>query len=524
MRRRGRETFSQSVFALMVSQVVVKILGLFYRLYLTNRDGYGDEGNAIANGGFQVFALMLSVLAIGIPTAISKIVAETSARGNKRGAYKVFKVALVIFATIGMIGSIALYLFSNFLAKNYLHIPETRISIIALCPSVFLVSVISVFKGYFTGRESIKMTGRALAFDQLVKTISTVVMIELSIIITKKTNTEVLAGISNLATTMGNIAELVYLYYSYKKMFPEIESEINNSKKNETISVLIIVKRILLIAIPLSLTAIITTISKNIDSRTIINDLKDLIGYEEAKKQYGILSGKVDALINFPLSFNMAIVTALLPSIASTNGELKSKEERINQSFLIGMMIALPVTLIFFCFSDEILQFLFPNANSGGNILKISCLSIIFITIEQITNIILNGVGKNMVPIKAIALGVVIKAILNRVLVHRIELPIGGTIGASIATLVCHIVASSFSFGVLIKHTKIKISALRFMKLLGACLIMLCVSKLFYEGLKNTLDPRLNLLIALGIASLVFVLLSSRVVKIEVFRIRKKKT
>ena len=61
---------------MMTSQVVVKVLGLFYKLYLTNRSGFGDEGNAIANAGFQVYALMLSITAIGIPGAISKIIAR----------------------------------------------------------------------------------------------------------------------------------------------------------------------------------------------------------------------------------------------------------------------------------------------------------------------------------------------------------------------------------------------------------------------------------------------------------------
>ena len=61
-KRKVKETFAQSVFALMVSQVIVKLLGLFYRLYLTNRNNYGDEGNAISGAGFQIYSLILSFL------------------------------------------------------------------------------------------------------------------------------------------------------------------------------------------------------------------------------------------------------------------------------------------------------------------------------------------------------------------------------------------------------------------------------------------------------------------------------
>jgi len=287
-----------------------------------------------------------------------------------------------------------------------------------------------------------------------------------------------MAAITNLSTTIGNIVELAILYKAYMNMLPEIKREIKDSTNFETIRVVSIIKKILIIAIPLSLTAIITTISKNIDSTTIVNDLKDIIGYDEAKRQYGILSGKVDALVNFPLSFNMAIVTALLPTIASTNGNIKSKEGRINQSFLLGMIIAIPVTFVFLVFSDEILKFLFPNAQSGGDILRISSFSIIFITIEQITNIILNGMGEMIIPIKAISLGVLAKAILNRLLVPRIDLAVGGTIGAAIATLVCHLVACVFSFIMLIKYTRIKISASNIVKPIMASVIMILISKI----------------------------------------------
>lgn len=499
-RSRNRETFAESIFSLMMSQVVVKILGLFYKLYLTNRDGFGDEGNAIANGGFQIFALILSIVGIGIPTAISKLISETMAKGNYKGAYKIFKVALIIFSTIGILGSFLLLKHADFFANNYLHMKETQLSIIALSPSIFLVSIISVLKGFFSGRKSIKGTARAQSLEQLVKTIITVVMIELSIIILKNTNTELMAALSNLATTLGNLAEFMYLYKMYKKELPIIKQEIQNSSNKESLRIKDIVKNILLVAIPMSLTALISTISKNIDSSTIVKDLTNLIGYEEAKMQYGILSGKVDALINFPLSFNIAIVTALLPAIASTGGNLKLQERRINKSLMLAMTISFPITFFFCGFSDEILQFLFPNASSGGDILKISSIAIIFITIEQITNIILNGLGKNFIPVKAITVGVIFKAILNRMLVHRIDLAFGGTMGAAIATLICHLVTATISTVMVLKHSKIHIELKSFTKPLGTGLIMICISRLTFILLQNKIDFRINFIISTAIA------------------------
>ena len=520
---RKRESFRQSVFSLLVSQVIVKIMGMFYRLYLTNREGYGDEGNAIANGGFQVFALFLSLIAIGIPTAISKLIAEYSSKEKYKDAYRIFEVALIIFSIIGIIGSYCLYKYSGFLANSYLHFPETRLSIIALCPSVFLVSVISVFKGFFSGREAIKMTAKAQALDQFTKTITTLIMIEVSVFLLKKTNTELMAACSNLATTLGNLIEFGFLYKSYLIELKVVKKEIKNSRFESEIRIIDMIKQIFIMAIPISLTALISTISKNIDSTTIVNDLQRLIGYEEAKRQYGILSGKIDALINLPLSFNMAIVTSLLPSIAATNGRLKIQEKRINQSFFMGLTIAVPTTLVFFVFSNEILSMLFPNASDGGTILKISSFQILFLTVEQITNIILNGIGKNSIPIKAITIGVIVKAILNKILVHRIDLAIGGTVGAAIATIACHLIASSISLISLIKETKIKITISNLIKPSLASLMMIGTSKFSYIYLNCIDNFKIRLIGSLGLGTLVFIVVEMVLTPIKLYIFSKKK-
>ena len=54
-----KETFMQGVVTIMFSQILIKVLGLIYTLYLTNRDGFGDAGNAIYASGYQIYALLL---------------------------------------------------------------------------------------------------------------------------------------------------------------------------------------------------------------------------------------------------------------------------------------------------------------------------------------------------------------------------------------------------------------------------------------------------------------------------------
>ena len=84
--------FMQGIFILIFSQVLIKVLGLIHTLYLTNKNGFGDVGNAIYASGYQIYSLLLTVSSIGVPNAISKLVSERVAVGNHRGANKIFKV------------------------------------------------------------------------------------------------------------------------------------------------------------------------------------------------------------------------------------------------------------------------------------------------------------------------------------------------------------------------------------------------------------------------------------------------
>lgn len=74
-----KETFMQGVLTLIFSQVLIKLLGLVYSLYLTNREGFGDKGNGIVAAGYQIYAMLLTISSIGVPNAISKLVSERAA-------------------------------------------------------------------------------------------------------------------------------------------------------------------------------------------------------------------------------------------------------------------------------------------------------------------------------------------------------------------------------------------------------------------------------------------------------------
>lgn len=345
MSKTKKQSFMQGIMTLMFSQVIIKIFGLIYKLYLTNKKGFGDAGNAIYNSGFQIYALLLTIASIGVPNAIAKLISEKLSVGDNRGAQKIFKVAFELFSIIGFLGAVLLFFSAKVIANKWLQIPEAELTLIILAPSVFFVSIISVLRGYFNGYENMKPMAKSQTIEQLSKTILTIFIVEtICLIMGYQGTTNVMAAGANLATTIATFIGFVYLFVLYLKN-RKYESKV--IRRYKTITTLEIIKSIIIIALPLTLSAILGSLNKNIDSMTVIRGLKTFLPEEEAKIQYGILSGKIDMLVTLPLSFNIAFATALVPAISSAKavGNIANIQKRIKLSTLVTILIGLPCSV-----------------------------------------------------------------------------------------------------------------------------------------------------------------------------------
>lgn len=506
-----KESFMSSVLILMISQVLIKILGLIYKLYLTNREGFGDKGNAIYSSGFQIYALFLTISSIGIPGALAKLVSEKIAIGDTKGAHRIFKIAFVTFGLIGFLSSTILFLGAGYISNTLLQIPEAELTLVALSPSIFFVSISCVIKGYFTGRENLKVTANSHTLEQFFKTVLSVIIVEM-VALTTGTDTTIMAAGANLATTLATVLCFLYLYKYYSKMRKEIAFELKRATKNKRTRIIKTIKQILYVSIPMSMTAILGTINKNIDSMTVVRGLKSFLSEEQAKIQYGILSGKVDTLVTLPMSLNMAFATALVPSISSSKaiGDIETIRKRVSFSMLISMLIGMPCMIIMILFAKQILELLFPNATSGAFIYQISCLGIIFIVLEQTISGALHGLGKMLTPAIALGIGVIIKFILNMYLIpiNPSDFFLGGTAGAAISTVVCHAVALTIEFKILSKNINLKLDKNKFIvKPIIACLIMGTIAYIFNITLFQCLNEKISTMLLILMCVIIYILL-----------------
>ena len=467
-----------------MSQIIVKFLGLLYRLYLTNKEGFGDIGNAIYSSGFQIYALLLMLSSVGVPNAISKLISEKESIGDEKNANRIFRISLGFFSLLGFLGSIILFLGARFISSNILQIPEAKLSIQVLAPSVFFVSIMSVLKGYFNAKRDMKPMAHSQSIEQVIKTILTIILVEY--VSTKDFGNEkimLMAAAASLATSMATAISYLYLCLIYKKN-TKLKVLSKNIYKLEKISV--ITKKVIFVAFPVTLSVVLGGFCKNIDSFTVVRKLQNFIDIEEAKRQYGILSGKIETLITLPMSLNVAITSNTVPAISYANSMKNSADvkEKIRLSLLLTIVIALPCMVIMIVYAKQILQLLFPNASSGEVVYKISSISILFVMLNQTMSGIFQGLGKHTIPVVSMGIGVCMKLLLNSILLSYSpnKLFLAGITGASFSTVMCHVTAFMINSFYLNKILRLnKNSFLFVLKPVICCILMIIVSIFLYK-------------------------------------------
>ena len=340
-------SFMRNVIILMFAQIMVKVLGLIYRLVITNVEGFGDTGLGYYSAGYQIYSLLLAISSLGIPGVVSKLVSERLAINDEKGAQRIFKICMTFFVGIGAVLSIFLFFGAEFIATAIFNVPDTKYVMQVLAPAIAFVAASAVFRGYFAGQDDMKPTSYSQIIEQFLNCVLSITFVYALI----GKQPYIMAAGGNLSTTCAIVLTFFYLiaYYKKKKLKvdkTQISPEDNKTKWN-------LLKVILTFSIPVTLSSIISVVSPLIDSATVSRCIQasfaSIYPIKEELEAYamsmaGILS-KVDTLVGLPIAVNVAFSSALIPaistSIAQKDYETASKRMTFSifASFLIDELL-----------------------------------------------------------------------------------------------------------------------------------------------------------------------------------------
>ncbi len=491
-------SFMGNVAIILFAQIMVKMLGLVYRMVITNIDGFGNTGNGFYNAGFQVYTVLLAISSVGIPNAIAKMVSERVATDDYRGAHRVFTSALKLFSVIGVICSLILYIGSDFIAVYVMNMDGAQYVMRALAPSLFFVCIASVIRGYFQGLSDMRATSFSQMLEQVFKCGLTIVFVVLTVGVMPKlmqfltritllyspsgtTPPEIMAAWANVASSVATMISFIYLLVFYLRRRNTIKENILNSKaETEKASTKNLMKMILMLSVPISLASIITAFNRVVDLATITrgieiafaNQIPSIAGAaaianpttaqlnNAAVTLSGMLS-KSDTLFNMPLALNIAFATVLVPSIsgALAKGDTKEASDKTAYSILISILIILPCAIGYIALSGPIYKIIYPATPDGAELLSIMSVALVFSALTQTITGALQGIGRVYVSAVAILVGCVFKVILNITLIRIPEINI---YGAAVSSIVCQLVAFLINFFVLIRYIPVRLTVKKY--------------------------------------------------------------
>jgi len=442
-----KSSFVKQAAILAAASILVRVLGFLYRVPLTNM--IGDEGNGIYSAGYYIYTFFLVMSSAGLPAAISKMVSEKISVGHFKAAHKIFKVSLIIAFTIGLICSLLMYFFAENLCE-LIESPDSYYSILTLSPTICIVSVMAVFRGYFQGMNTTVPTALSQVAEQIFNAVFSVYLAYLFI-----DNVIYSAAGGTAGTGVGALAGLIFIVFVYFLTRPNIKRRIYRDKqlyRDESFKK--ITKNLINLAIPIITGTAIFSMTNLIDMQ-MVNSRLSAAGFEQAKINalYGQLTGKYVTITTLPVSVSTAVATAVLPAIAAgiAKKAFKDVNLKINVALRVTMIISIPAAIGIGVLGTPILKMLYPNYSDGGILLQVGSISIIFLALSQIATGILQGLGRVYVPAVNALIGAVLKIPLNYFLISVPEINVTGAV---ISTIVCYAAASYLNFRALKKVTK----------------------------------------------------------------------
>ncbi len=505
-----KQSFLKGTAVLVAANFLVKVIGAVFKIPLAHI--LEEEGMALFSSAYNFYAILFVIATAGLPVAVSKMVSESSAKGNEPEARKIFRAALYLLTVIGLIGSCILFFCANLLAKS-VGSENSALGIMAIAPAIFFVAVMSAFRGYFQGRSSMTPTALSEVSEALGKL---VIGLLLASLLLHKGLINSAAG-AVLGVTAGSFLGFITIFIIYfidKKRIHRatlpIPQPVRSMRK--------ILAELAVIAIPITLGAAVSSLTNLIDLFMIRQRLGTLIvtpdfavtlkeyfalaeqevkigaqlSNKAAEVIYGAYSGYAVPMFNLPLTIVTALSMCLVPAISGSFAlKAMNKVRSLTEtSVRLTTLFALPCAAGLSALAEPILIVVYNNARAHS-MLAILGWAVVFVCLVSVTTAILQASGRVMIPVINMGIGAIVKIISGFFLLATPGINIGG---APISTVICYFTISMLNLIAIAKIIKPKFSLMgNLIKPIVAALIMIPVSRYSFAVISRFMGaPAIN--------------------------------
>lgn len=448
MRKKKKDDFLVQGAILAIAAVVTKIIGVAYRIPLTNI--LGDEGNGFYGYAFEVYSLALLLSSFSFPIAVSKLVSSRMAMRQRRNAFRVFICALMFSIVVGALVAVIIFFGADALSTNLMEAPLSVYALKVLAPGLFIVSIMGVLRGYFQGLGTMVPTAVSQIIEQIINAVFSLigasVLFKIGIKAAQKKHDDLLgpaygAAGGTIGTIMGALAGFLFLLFVLSAFQKIIRRQLRADKTRSRESYSRILKILVLTILPVIFSSAIYNINQLLDL-TLFNKIMAAQGFTE--KQYmalqGIYTGKYILLINVPLAMANGLAASVIPSLTSAVTE-KNKlliHNKISQTIRFTMLVAIPCFVGFVVLASPLMVLLFNDSGKRpAMLLTLGAITVIFYCWSTVCNSILQGLDKMSKPAKNAGISLVVHIIALLIMLIVFKWNIYALVGSNIVFSVC---------------------------------------------------------------------------------------
>ncbi len=494
---RKSQSFLKGAMVLGSSMVIVKLMGMIYKILLSNQ--YGGVGTGLFNSAYALYNPLFMLSTAGFPIAISRMVSESVTKKRYKDVKQIHRVSVPIFVIAGCLCFLAMIL-GGFLYVKIIHADNAIFALLCLSPTIFFGCLMSIYRGYFEGMRNMVPT----AVSEIIEAACKLFLgFTASFLVTKygmsryeatgyvfgtkcgsvseaeSVIVPIAIGAAITGISLGSLFGFLYLFIRYKRGGDGISrEELRNSppprKPEQTLRVMVRT------AIPIGLGSIIMSLADMVDSTLVnirINNIMQT-NPDALLNVYGSLipdhvyqNGETHTFLygcyGIALTLMMLVTavtqvfgTTALPSVTAawTGGNKEQLKKSMETVMRVTTLVTIPSGIGMSVLAEPLLSLIYHGSavssevEIGSRVLTVMGISVIFIATSTPLCSMLQAIGRMDVPLKLFAIGMVIKIIVNYILVGIPEINIQG---ANIGSIVCYGFVTIVALFVLCRETKI---------------------------------------------------------------------
>ncbi|MCL2569332.1 MAG: oligosaccharide flippase family protein [Oscillospiraceae bacterium] len=444
---RHNRNYLHGAAILAAAVVIVRVIGAVYRIPMAII--LGDEGNSPFAVAHSIYQFLLIVSTAGLPVALSKMVASADAMGRPRQVRRVFVVGRNTFVILGAVSFLIMAGLHRQLADLF-GSPSAAYGILALSPAVFLVGLISAYRGYCQGLSDMVPTSVSQVLEAFARL---VIGIGLAwILASRGFSVPITAAGAIFGVTAGTGIAAAYLFFAKRRVDRRhhVADTLDTPDSNRRIF-----QNLKDIAIPLTLGSSILSLMTIVNNAVILRRLQFAVGlpYAETQSLHGTFSMALP-LFHLPSAFVIPITVALIPAISGllAQGDQLGAKKNSESGIRITCLLALPAGAGLTVLAGPIMDVIYYgrfNAEYGAGLLAWLGIAVFFICFFQVTNCVLQAYGFQRYTLYTLPIGGAISVGLTWLLIADPRFLI---YGAAIGILVCYVVISAMNV-VLVKRS-----------------------------------------------------------------------